>query len=81
MSREFILKISKYLDSIGIDPLYFFLIITIPIYLYFNMDELKRWKKLSWHYKFYHIITIVGLAFGIIIAILKIIGILNFDYI
>ena len=65
--HDLIDKLSEFLRSKGIVPLYFITVIAIPLYFILYMDDFKRWDKLNNPNKFFHIT-------GIIVAICLIIG-------
>jgi len=56
--RELIREFVKFLESIGITPIYFFTIMTIIIHYIFDRKKYSNYKKLNSGEKFYFITTI-----------------------
>ena len=76
--RDLIIKFSDFLRSIGINPLYFITIITVPLYFIMYKNELKKWSTLKDVKKFFHLMNLIGLTLLIIISLLMLIGVIKY---
>jgi 4-hydroxybenzoate polyprenyltransferase len=77
MFRALANKLSEYLISIGINPLYFLTLIAIPTYFLMYWKDLKNWDKLNDANKFFHITGFICIICMIGGCILELLGILK----
>ena len=71
-------KLSGYLRSIGINPIYFITIIAVPLYFLMYKDDLRNWDRLNDGKKFFHFMNIIVVILLIGVSLLMLIGVIKY---